>query len=148
MSSSKCNRPRCILQSAIELSIIRFADKRMKRLVDKELVNIVIINPRKYETKCDETIKLRVKYQTQIKPVSPKINLINNLNGHFFEHQACNQNCCTSSSRNTVVPSLQFRKLSLGMTNTNSDSCLHKKFANLPYKINKYLTFLLPSQIK
>ena len=37
--------------------------KSMKCLVDKEFVNIMIINPRKYVTKWDETIKLRVKYQ-------------------------------------------------------------------------------------
>jgi len=74
MSSSKCNRPRCILQYAIELSIIRYAAKRMKCLADKEFVNIVIINPRKYETKWDVTIKLRVKYQTLVKPTSPKIS--------------------------------------------------------------------------
>jgi hypothetical protein len=100
MSSSKCNQPRCILQSAIELSIIRYAEKRMNFLVDKEFVNIMIINPRKYETKWDGTIKLRVKYQTQIKPASPKMKLINNLNGNFFKHLTCNQNCCTSSSSN------------------------------------------------
>jgi hypothetical protein len=57
----------------------------MKFLVYKEFVNIVIINPRKYETKWDGTIKLRVKYQTQIKPASPKMKLINNLNGNFFQ---------------------------------------------------------------
>jgi hypothetical protein len=40
----------------------------MKCLVDKEFVNIVIINPMKYEIKWEGTIKLIVKYQKQIKP--------------------------------------------------------------------------------
>jgi hypothetical protein len=56
MSSSKCNRPKCILQSAIELSIIRYAEKRMKCLVVKEFVSIVIVNTGEPVTKkkhCD-----------------------------------------------------------------------------------------------
>jgi hypothetical protein len=86
----------------------------MKCLVGKELVNIVITNPRKYET---SRMKLRAKYQihrSRNQACISENKSHKELHGNLFKH--LHQNCCTSSSRNTpIVPWSPIWKIRHGM---------------------------------